>query len=249
MTGTVLFHVSDVHFGIEDRTALASFADAIAAERPDAVICTGDITQRAKHREYAEARDWFAALGVPVMLEVGNHDMPYFDPVERFRTPFARYERLAGAVASRPRFEDLAFVSLLTTVSAQWRWPWSDGDVRGPALAQTLADLEALQGDPRLKVVTCHHPLVGRTLGDRNPTIGGDEAFRALAEAGADVVLSGHIHTPFDITHEIAGRRVRMIGCGTMSHRLRGAPPSYNVLRFSPESGLEVEVREVAADR
>ena len=70
----------------------------------------------------------------------------------------------------------------------------------------------------------------------------------ALAAAGAEIVLSGHIHKPFDITHEIAGRKVRMIGAGTMSHRLRGAGPSYNVLRFAAGGGLEVEARSFAGD-
>jgi 3',5'-cyclic AMP phosphodiesterase CpdA len=243
MPETLLFHFSDVHFGIEDRAALAWFADAVARDRPDAAICTGDLTQRARHGQYEAARAWFAGLGVPVLLEPGNHDMPYFNPVERFRTPFARYERLARAVVYAPDLPDIAVVSLRTTVSAQWRWPWSDGVVRDEALAQALADLRRVEGDGRLKLVTCHHPLVGREFGGRNRTIGGTEALAALAAAGADVILSGHIHIPFDITHRIEGRQVRTIGSGTLSHRLRGAPPSYNVLRYNPDEGLAVENR------
>src|SRR3546814_20140173 len=101
---TVLFHVSDTHFGVEDRAAAAWFAAAVHAERPDAVICTGDLTQRATHRQYAQAREWFAALEVPVMLQPGNHDMPYFNPWERFAPPFARFGALAAAVgAELPR--------------------------------------------------------------------------------------------------------------------------------------------------
>lgn len=246
MSGTVLFHVSDVHFGIENRAALGWFADAVARERPDAVLCTGDITQRAKHGEYAEAREWFASLGVPVVLEPGNHDMPYYNLVERFRTPFARYEALAAAVAGKPQFGDIAFVSLLTTVSAQWRWPWSDGVIREAALGKALAGLERLRGDSRMKLVICHHPLARREPGGENPTIGGDFALEALAKAGADAVLSGHVHIPFDFTREIAGRPVRMIGCGTLSNRLRRAPRSYNVLRFGEAEGPAVERRDFA---
>lgn len=247
MPQTVLFHFSDPHFGIENRVALDWFAGAVARERPAGIICTGDITQRAKHREYEAARAWFAGLGVPLALEPGNHDMPYYDLVERFRTPFARYKALADEVAGMPDLPGIALVSLRTTVPAQWRWPWSDGVIREEALVETLAALGRLEGDRRLKLVTCHHPLAGRELGGRNPTIGGEAALAALAAAGADVVLSGHIHKPFDITHEIAGRKVRMIGAGTMSHRLRGAGPSYNVLRVGPEGELAVESRKFAA--
>ena len=49
---TTLFHVSDLHFGAEDAEALAWFADAVARERPDAVICTGDVTMRGTVVEF-----------------------------------------------------------------------------------------------------------------------------------------------------------------------------------------------------
>jgi predicted phosphodiesterase len=100
-----------------------------------------------------------------------------------------------------------------------------------------------LTGDPRRKIVSCHHPLMEGPPGSPNPTINGDAAFFALAQAGADVVLSGHVHVPFDITHEVAGRPLRMIGAGTLSTRLRGAVPSYNVLCHCAERGLALELR------
>ncbi|MAW99120.1 MAG: metallophosphoesterase, partial [Sphingomonas sp.] len=45
---TRLFHVSDLHFGAEDRSALHWFARLVTDERPDAVIVTGDLTMRAR---------------------------------------------------------------------------------------------------------------------------------------------------------------------------------------------------------
>ena len=98
---TRLFHVSDIHFGAENRAALASVERAISAEAPDALICTGDITQRAKHSEYAAAAAWFEGLGVPVVLEPGNHDMPYYNLFERFADPYRRYRRLARSAGFR----------------------------------------------------------------------------------------------------------------------------------------------------
>ena len=47
-----LFHVSDVHFGAEDPAAIAWFAQAVAEEKPDAVIMTGDLTMKALPREF-----------------------------------------------------------------------------------------------------------------------------------------------------------------------------------------------------
>jgi 3',5'-cyclic AMP phosphodiesterase CpdA len=241
---TLLFHISDVHFGVENRAALDEVARAVALERPDVVVCTGDLTQRAKHSEYAAAIDWFADLAAPVVLEPGNHDMPYYNPWERFTDPFRRFRRLDDAVGGVLVSPDVVLVSLLTTVSAQWRFPWSDGVVKPPALAQTVAALERLRGDPRHKIVIGHHPLLGPEDGRANPTIGGDEAFAALAAAGAHVVLSGHIHVPLDEVRMRKGHAMRMIGAGTLSTRLRhGAPPSYRIITCERGHPITSELR------
>ena len=238
-----LFHVSDVHFGVEDHAAHSWFADAVAKERPDAVVCTGDLTQRATHAQFAAATAWLAGMNVPLTIEPGNHDLPYYNLIERFRTPFKRFERLKHAVHAELEFADLAIVPLRTTVRAQTRFPWSDGVVRQRALRQTLDELARLAGSGKFLIVACHHPLMAGPPGSPNKTIGGDHAFAALAEAGADAVLSGHVHNAFDRTYEAGGRSLRMIGAGTLSTRLRSQRPSYNVLRYDRESGLQLERR------
>ncbi|TAD82537.1 MAG: metallophosphoesterase [Sphingomonadales bacterium] len=248
---TRLFHISDVHFGVEDRAALDSVAQAIALERPDAVVCTGDLTQRAKHSEYAAARNWFASLGVPVVLEPGNHDMPYYNPWERFSDPFRRYNRLNAAVGTTLVSDDVVLVPLRTTVRAQTRFPWSDGVVKPAALRQTLDAIAALKAkeDPRTILVIAHHPLLGPEGKPGNPTIGGDEAFAQIAAAGAHAVISGHVHVPFDQQRERGGHRMRMIGTGTLSTRLRHeAPASWRVIDCAPGGVIETQLRLPAKD-
>ena len=89
---TRLFHVSDVHFGAEDPAAVRWFQEVVAAEKPDAVIMTGDLTMRATKREFDAGGAWLASLGVPVTVEVGNHDIPYYwDPLRRLFAPYSRY--------------------------------------------------------------------------------------------------------------------------------------------------------------
>jgi hypothetical protein len=66
-----------------------------------------------------------------------------------------------------------------------------------------------------------------------------------LVEAGADAVLSGHVHDAFDIAHHDAGRVVRLIGAGTLSERVRATPPSFNEIRVGAK-GLEVTARTMA---
>jgi predicted phosphodiesterase len=48
------------------------------------------------------------------------------------------------------------------------------------------------------------------------------------ARAGADAVLTGHVHDPFDVERRIGERTVRLIGAGTLSERVRARPPSFN---------------------
>jgi 3',5'-cyclic AMP phosphodiesterase CpdA len=242
---SILFHFSDTHFGVEDRAAMAWFEAAVDAEGPDALICTGDLTQRATHRQYAEAAEWFASLGVPVMLQPGNHDMPYYNPWERFRRPYARFGALERAVGAEIALDHALIVPFDTNVPAQMRWPWSDGVVTRRNLDAALARLEALRPDPRPKLVACHHPLLAEADGRKNPTIRGDMAFAKLAAAGASAVLSGHVHFPFDQVRSRDNQAMRMIGAGTLSTRLRhNAPPSYNVLRIDSSGAISVESRD-----
>ena len=243
---TCLFHLSDVHFGVEDRRALEAVAQAISAERPDAIVCTGDLTQRAKHSEYAAAALWFESLDVPVVLDPGNHDMPYYNLIERFGDPYRRYRALARQLPGRIESEDVILVPLKTTVRAQPRFPWSDGFVTRSALSKTVEQLRGLEGDRRTKIVTAHHPLLGPEGQSRNPTIGGDRAFQAIAAAGADAVISGHVHRPFDELRNCGDQTLRMIGVGTLSTRLRhGAPPCYRVLRCEADGVIKAELRSL----
>jgi 3',5'-cyclic AMP phosphodiesterase CpdA len=241
-----LFHVSDLHFGAEDRAALDWFANAVADVRPDAVICTGDLTMRARHREFAAAAAWLGALAAPVMVEPGNHDLPYFNLIERFTAPFARYQALRRAVNRDLVLDGAAIVALPTVASAQWRLNWSKGNVGSGDLAHALAGLAGAAA-AGIRIVACHHPLVEADTVGTASTRGGKQALAALARAGADVVLSGHVHDAFDLTVEAGGRPIRLVGAGTLSQRVRSTRPSYNRLDYAPGQGLQVSAQTMPA--
>lgn len=240
MTGAILFHVSDLHFGHEDREALAWFVGEVEREGPAAVICTGDLTMRGTAHEFARAREWLAELPVPVTLVPGNHDVPYYwYPLARAFRPWRHYRALEAAVQRDHGLADLAVVPLDTVAAAQWRFNWSKGRVRGRDLDRTLQGLAHLQ-DRGLRLVACHHPLVDADTRSSGSTRGGRRALAALARAGVDAVLSGHVHDAFDLTIEAGGLPIRIVGAGTLSRRLRASPPSYNRLDWSAASGLAV---------
>ena len=242
---TTLFHISDLHFGLEDHVALEWVRQAIIAERPAAVAVTGDLTMRARHCEFAAACTWISALEAPVTVEPGNHDMPYFNIVERLIAPYRRFRAIESLLERELDLGDIHVVPLQTVTRAQWRFPWVDGWVREPALAATLAAIDALPAGTRV-IVTAHHPLPEHGPTGRVLTINGNRAMAELAKRRPLAVLTGHVHDPFDITAETAKGPLRMIGAGTLSRRIRSTPPSFNELTITGRE-VSVRVRNLAA--
>lgn len=238
-----LFHVSDIHFGAEDRAALDWFAGRVAQERPDAVIVTGDLTMRARAAEFAAAQEWLEALGRPVTVEVGNHDLPYFNPWARFVTPYRRFRALERMIERPLDLPGISVVPLKTTARFQMRLNWSKGNVTRRALSATLAKVDATP-DGHKVLIACHHPLVDTGTRSTSRTRGGRRALEALASAGAHVVLTGHVHDPFDVAHPTGAGPVRLIGAGTLSERVRDTRPSFNEVQIS-EGELHVEVHHM----
>ena len=240
---TTLFHLSDIHFGLEDNKALDWVKQEIAERRPQAVAITGDLTMRARGREFAAACRWIQSLDAPVTVEIGNHDMPYFNLAERFFAPYRRFRAIEGLIEREIDLPGIAIVPLKTAVRAQPRFNWSKGWVSRPALAKCLAAIDALPAGTKV-LVAAHHPL--REVGTKGTalTINGRKALEELAVRPVLGVLSGHVHDPFDIVEQTAKGPVRMIGAGTLSQRLRSTPPSFNELSWDGET-LTVRARNL----
>ena len=237
-----LFHVSDLHFGREDKDAVRWFAERVRDERPDAVICTGDLTMRARSREFAAAQAWLQGLGVPVTIEPGNHDLPYFNPLARLLDPYQRMRAVKTAIERPLQLPGVMLVPLKTTARIQLR-DLSWGRVSRSGLDAALALLRTKPAGA-IAIVACHHPLVRTGFAGHGDTRRGEAALAALADAGADAVLSGHVHDPFDVAWHGDGRTVRLIGAGTLSRRVRSTPPSFNELVIE-RGALETIAREM----
>lgn len=239
--GALLFHLSDIHFGGEDRAALDWVRQEVAAKKPDLVSITGDLTMRARHHEFAAAREWIESLEVPVTVDIGNHDIPNYHLPERYLQPFRRFRTFKQTVERDFALPDIALISLNSSVPAQPRMNWSKGWVSTRALDECLAAIDALPGGV-LALVCVHHPLREAGTHGTAYTRNGRKALAELARRPVIGVLSGHVHDAFDIHEPTEHGPVRMIGAGTLSQRLRTTPPSFNELHWDGER-LGVAVR------
>src|SRR3989441_12441565 len=76
-----LLHLSDLHFGgLADVDQIEGLEQMLPDLRPDAVVITGDLSQRARHGEFQRARALVqtAARTAPVLVIPGNHDVAWW---------------------------------------------------------------------------------------------------------------------------------------------------------------------------
>src|SRR3990170_330165 len=89
----VIVHLSDIHFGRLDPSLVGPLASTITRLDPDLLAVSGDLTQRARRREFADARRFLDSIACHRLVLPGNHDVPLYNVFTRFATPLARYTR------------------------------------------------------------------------------------------------------------------------------------------------------------
>ena len=212
-----IVQLADLHFGAEDARAIEAATDSVSQLAPDVVVVSGDMTQRGKHREFEMARKWIDSLDRPCLIVPGNHDTPLFNLVSRASSPFQRHDHYFDSYASMLRVDDVRIDGLNTARGWQARSNWAEGSVRLRHLANILnRDVVS----DTIRVLACHHPF--RSPKDaplRTRTRRGAAASEMLAESDVVVLLTGHA-----------------ISAGTLSTRLRSAPPAFNSLDITPTS-------------
>lgn len=225
-----ILQFSDVHFGCEHVHACEAALAHAHATAPDLTLITGDITQKGYPDEFQAAGDWIRAMPQPVFVTVGNHDVPYWDVAARLFWPWRAFEAATGHPAHDHEFKSDALMVRGVTTARGWqaRLNWSKGVID---LDQTRRAAGALRNAPvgAVRILACHHPLIEMIGAPMTGEVKrGGAAARIFAEAGVDLVMTGHVHVPFALPIDLSDRCSYAIGCGTLSHRERGMPPSFN---------------------
>lgn len=235
---SVLIQISDPHFGTEQEPVVAALRELIRESDPALVVLSGDITQRARRRQFEAARQFMEALETTSVVVPGNHDIPLYNLIARLFYPYANYERAFGRVLE-PEFESdsLLVIGLNTTRPKRHK----DGELSTEQIERVSQRLRAARSG-QLRIVVTHQPVhVIREQDVPNLLHGHDRAVRAWSLAGADIIMGGHIHLPYVRPLRECFSDVRAglwaVQAGTaLSHRVRdGVPNSVNVLRYPGE--------------
>jgi len=229
-----LLQISDPHFGTAQPAVMQALAQLAREQRPDVLVLSGDITQRARASQFAQARAFCDSLAIPQLLAIpGNHDVPLFNLYQRLFTPYARYRKAFGPVlepvVSTPGMHVIG-------VKTTRRWRHKNGEVSGAQVERVVAELQ--RSEPgQLRIVVVHQPVHVMHAEDQHDRLRGWEpAVHAWSRAGADIVMGGHIHLPSlcDLSARLdgLGRRLWCVQAGTaLSSRVRaGIPNSVNLL-------------------
>ena len=230
-----IVHLSDIHFGRIHLLVVEPLIAAINKLAPDLVTVSGDLTQRARSRQFREARAFLDRLPKPQIVVPGNHDVPLYNVFARFINPLRKYQRYISDDL-RPFYHDEEMVVL--GVNTARSLTIKGGRINQDQVAWMREKLCAWD-EKIVKIVVTHHPfdlpeghherdLVGRAL----------MAIEGLASCGADMFLAGHLHVSHTahtaVRYKIEGYSALVVQAGTAtSSRGRGEANSFNLIRIA----------------
>jgi 3',5'-cyclic AMP phosphodiesterase CpdA len=228
-----LIHISDLHFGRVNPAILEPLLAFIRETSPALVAISGDLTQRARTREFVAAQAFLQQIPYPQIVVPGNHDVPLHNLFTRFVRSLDSYRKYISDDL-QPFFadEEIAVGGVNTARALTWK----DGRINRGQLAKLRASLEPI-GDTHFKIVVTHHPF-DLPAGTHGQVVGRSRlAIKTLAECRVDMLLAGHFHIG-DIgytakRYNIPGFSALIVSSGTStSTRGRGQANSLNVIKI-----------------
>lgn len=230
-----IIHLSDLHFGRTDDGIIQPLIDTVTKLAPHLVVVSGDLTQRARTREFKAARRFLDALPQPQLVVPGNHDVPLYDVFSRFIRPLDKYRRYISANVN-PTYEDreIAVVGVNTARSLTFK----DGRINNVQIAAIREKLCGVDNHV-VKIIVTHHPFDLPAHYHESELVGRAHlAMNTLADCGADLLLAGHLHMSHsgntEARYGMTDYAALVVQAGTAtSTRGRGEANSFNVLHIS----------------
>ncbi|MHA3770021.1 metallophosphoesterase family protein [Verrucomicrobiota bacterium sgz303538] len=231
-----LVHLSDIHFGRTDPVLVKAVQEYVTELQPHVTVISGDFTQRARKWQFQAGREFMDSLPGAKIAVPGNHDVPLWNVFARFVVPLANYRRyITKDLDPLYRDDELVVIGVNTARSLTWK-----GGRINRRQVEFIRERLCGVNENVIKVVVTHHPFDLPEGQDERDLVGRARmAMQGLAECGADVLLSGHLHHAYTggtaKRYQIKGHSALVVQAGTAtSTRLRGSANSFNVLRIDP---------------
>lgn len=219
-----IVHCSDLHFGKTDPAVVERLKNKILEVKPDVVIVSGDLTQRARAHEFAQARAFLKQLGVPQVVIPGNHDVALYNIFSRLFTPFKHYQNWVHE-HTHGSYEDEEIS--IAAVNTAHSWTIDSGRLRTAALKRVGEQWANLPPNV-LRILVSHHPLDLDSL--KRKFAWGKDSHVAAHRAWLckpDILCSGHLHG----TAAYIQKGCVQVAAGTAtSTRVREESNSFNVI-------------------
>ncbi|UCH33424.1 MAG: exonuclease SbcCD subunit D [Armatimonadota bacterium] len=246
-----LLHLGDLHLGTENygrpdpatglNTRLFDFlrcfdvaVDRAIEREADLVVFVGDAYRSREpnpthQREFARRIFRLVSAGTPVLLLVGNHDLPSLPAKASSLDVFSALEVPGVAVIRQPQVLDMETKSGVVRCACFPALPRAalleDGDRRLDAdalrrtlsrrLTQKLADLGAKVGDFTPAILAAHIGVEGAMVGSEASLVSGTEPLvpvQAVADSRYAYVALGHVHR----FQEMDGGPPPVVYCGSL---------------------------------
>lgn len=220
-----ILHVSDLHFGPPFLPVVAdALLERTAQLLPDAIVVSGDLTQRAKEHQFVAAAKYLDRFpDVPRLVIPGNHDVPLYRIIERMRDPHGLYRRYISDELN-PVLEVNGAVLVGLDTSSPYR-NITNGRINKWQLDLcTDAFQHAAPGAARIVVAHHHFAPAPDYLHDWTMP----KARRAMdrfVDLGVEMILGGHLHRAYIgnsldfFPGEDREHGVIIVQCGTTTSR------------------------------
>lgn len=244
MSKVRIAHLSDPHFGTVYPDVESAIVQSLKALKPNALIITGDITQRARKNQFQAGRAFKEKLQpIPVHAVPGNHDIPLYNILARVFAPYRGFEKHFH------RSKEAAFlVNGVEVVALNSTKPWRhvQGSLGPEEVMRKIAPREA---GVAFRIAAFHHPMdCSSTRDETNLLRGRREILPVLQERGIDLVLGGHIHDPHvglsEGRYPGVGQPIVIATAGTcLSWRTRlNAPNSFYLLEVDTGENVSLKI-------
>lgn len=241
---TRILHVSDLHFGRHSVPAQVAALEEFIAHGPlDAIVISGDLSQRTRRKEFERAGHFVRRCEerAPTVVVPGNHDCAWWTSFLGAGDTYAMFSRYREYIRSdlEPRISipgativgvNSAHGIQSFTLTSRPRDLSVVGAVRGRQWERVRMAF-AIAPPTDLKVLVLHHNVLRGNISRRWGLASRAFGIVDASHTGADVVCCGHDHEERIEEVQSARKRFVVSTAGSLTDRNRGGRPgSWNLI-------------------